>query len=317
MSGHIVILDPIADRTFARMQPFVPPGFTFARGTDRSEAHLQAIIAEADFAISGQIAVPGAVLRAARKLKLLHKWGVGTDNFDLAAARELGITVARTTGSNAIPVAEMTMGLMIATLRHLAWAHTELQQGRWQGGRLPGDSYMLSGKTVGIVGFGATGQAVARLLAGFGCTLLYSAPRRQAEEHGAAHVPLDELLARADVVSLHCPLNDATRGLIGAAALGRMKRSAVLINVARGGVVIEDDLVAALKAGTIHGAATDVFAVEPAPADHPLLHLPNCVVTPHIAAASADTFVPTMRQMFGNIERAARGEPVPERDLVR
>ncbi len=320
MTGHIVILDQIGDRTFARMTALLPPGFTLARATDRSEDHLRAIIAEADYAISGQIAVPGSLLQAARKLKLLHKWGVGTDNLDVAAAAALGIPVARTTGSNSVPVAEFTIGLTLATLRHLAWAHAELAQGRWRGGQLPGDSFLLSGKTVGVVGFGAIGRAVARLMRGFGCPVLYAAPRRlgaaEEAELGVAHASVPDLLAGSDVVCLHCPLNDATRGLIDAAALARMKRTAVLINVARGGVVVEADLEAALRAGTILGAATDVFEVEPAPSDHPLLHLPNCVVTPHIAAASADTFEPTMRQMFGNFERVARGEPPAARDLV-
>ncbi len=320
MTHSIVILDAIADRTFERMTALLSPGFTLARGTERSEAHLQSIIADADFAISGQIAVPGSVLRAAKRLKLLHKWGVGTDNFDLPAARALGVPVARTTGSNSVPVAEFTLGLMIATLRHLAWAHAELQNGHWRGGRLPGDAFMLSGKTVGIVGFGAIGRAVAKLLAGFGCTILYSTPRRidPAEEAtlGVAYASLEDLLGVSDVVSLHCPLTESTRNMIDAPALARMKRTAVLINVARGGVVVEADLVAALQTGVIHGAATDVFDVEPPPPDHPLLHLPNCVVTPHIAAGCADTFVPTIRQMFSNFERVARGEPVPERDRV-
>ncbi len=320
MSQHIVVLDAVGERTAARMTALLPPGFTLSHATEGGEAHLRAIIAEADYAISGQVAVSGAVLRAAKQLRLLHKWGVGTDNLDLAAAAALGIAVARTTGSNAVPVAEFTLGLVIATLRHLAWAHEELRRGRWQGGRLPGDSFLLSGKTVGLVGFGATGQAMARLLRGFGCPVLYAALRRRdAEleaELGAAHASLPELLAGSDVVCLHCPLTQATRGLIDAAALARMKRTAVLVNVARGGVVVEADLAAALRDGTIGGAATDVFAQEPPPLDHPLLHLPNCLVTPHIAAASADTFGPTMRQMFGNIERVARGEAVPAKDLV-
>ena len=320
MTEAIVILDPIADRTFERIAALLPAGFKLSRATERGEAHLQSIIADADYAISGQVAVPGSVLRAARRLKLLHKWGVGTDNFDLAAARELGIPVARTTGSNSQAVAEFTLGLTIATLRHLAWAHAELRGGTWQGGHLPGDAFLLSGKTVGIVGFGAIGRAVCRLLGGFGCEVLYATPRRlpvgEEAALGVAYAGLEELLAQADVVSLHCPLNDATRGMIDAAALARMKRSAVLINVARGGIVVEADLAAALRDGVIHGAATDVFAEEPPPADHPLLHLANCVVTPHIAAASANTFVPTIRQMFGNIERVARGEPVAARDLV-
>ena len=118
------------------------------------------------------------------------------------------------------------------------------------------------------------------------------------------------------MVCLHCPLTEQTRGLIDAAALAKMKRSAVLINVARGGVVVEEDLAAALRARTIHGAATDVFAEEPPPPDHPLLHLQTCGVTPHIAAGGADTFVPTVQQMFDNFARVDRGEPVPDRDRV-
>jgi D-3-phosphoglycerate dehydrogenase len=320
MTGHIVVLDPVAGRTFARMSALLPPGFTMSHGTERSEAHLQSIIAGADYAISGQIAVPAAVLGAAKRLKLLHKWGVGTDNLDLAAAKALGIKVARTTGSNSVPVAEFTLGLMIATLRHLAWAHAELQAGHWRGGHLPGDAYQLSGKTVGIVGFGAIGRTVARLLQGFACPVLYHTPRRldPAEEAalGVSYATMPELLAAADVVSLHCPLTEQTTGLIDAAALVQMKRSAVLINVARGGVVIEADLADALRRHVIHGAATDVFATEPVPPDNPLLHLPNCIVTPHIAAGCADTFEPTIRQMFDNFARVGRGEPVPARDLV-
>ncbi len=319
-NGHIVLLDAVGERTAARMRALLPAGFILSHATEGGEAHLQAIIADADYAISGQVAVSGAMLRAAKRLRLLHKWGVGTDNLDLAAAAALSIPVARTTGSNAVPVAEFTIGLIIATLRHLAWAHAELRGGAWQGGRLPGDSYLLSGKTVGLVGFGAIGQATARLLRGFGCPMLYAAPHRKEAaveaELGVAYASLDDLLAASDVVCLHCPLTATTRNLIDAAALARMKRNAVLVNVARGGVVVEADLAAALRDGTIHGAATDVFAQEPPPPGHPLLHLPNCLVTPHIAAASADTFEPTMRQMFGNIERVSRGEPVLARDLV-
>ena len=320
MSGHIVVLDSISERVFGRMSALLSPGFTLSHGTDRSEAHLQSIIAEADYAISGQIAVPGSVLKAAKRLRLLHKWGVGTDNLDLVAAKALGIQVARTTGSNSVPVGEFTLALTLATLRHLAWAHEELRQGHWRGGRLPGDAYILSGKTVGVIGFGAIGRVAARLFRGFGCTVLYQTPRRldpaEEAELGVSYASLAEVLARADVVTLHCPLTEQTRGLIDKAALLQMKRTAVLINVARGGVVVEADLAAALQDGVIHGAATDVYAEEPVPPDNPLLHLSNCVVTPHIAAGSIDTFEPTIRQMFGNFERVARGEPVPARDLV-
>jgi phosphoglycerate dehydrogenase-like enzyme len=130
----VVVLDPITPATADRLRGLLPPGLVLTHGSARDEAHLQSIIAEADYAISGQIGVSGAVLEAARRLKLLHKWGVGVDNLDLDAARRLGIKVARTTGSNAVPVAELTLGLMISTLRSLSHSAAELGQGRWVGG---------------------------------------------------------------------------------------------------------------------------------------------------------------------------------------
>ena len=317
---RILVLDPIAPGTAARLRALLPEGFVLDHATARGDTHLQAIIADADFAISGQVGVTGDVLRAAKRLRLLHKWGVGVDNLDLVTAAERGIKVARTTGSNALPVAEFTIGLILAALRHSAHAHARLQQGEWIGGRVPRDAFTLSGKTVGIVGFGAIGQRLARLLSGFGCTLLYSkrTPLSADEEAalGARHAALDELLAASDVVTLHCPLTPQTAGLIDAAALARMKRTAVLVNVARGGVVVENDLVAALRAGTLHAAAMDVFDIEPLPADSPLIGLDNLVLTPHLAAVTADTFAPTVLQMFGNIQRFARGEPLPSSDVV-
>jgi phosphoglycerate dehydrogenase-like enzyme len=320
MSHRIVVLDAIAPLTAERMTALLPDGFTLDYARARGEDVMRTLIADADFAISGQVDVTRGVMAAGTRLKLLHKWGVGTDNFDLAAARELGIKVARTTGSNAVPVAEFTIGLMLATLRHLAYAHAELREGRWKGGRLPSDAYMLSKKTVGIIGFGAIGRQVTKKLQGFECRVLYNTPRRlsPADEAviGVAYADLPALLAESDVVSLHCPLTDTTRGMIDRAALSAMKKTAILVNVARGGVVVEADLLWALQNGVIHGAATDVFEKEPAPAENPLLSLPNMVVTPHIAAGAADNFANTIGQMFRNIACVARGEPVPPSDLV-
>ncbi len=319
MTETIVVLDPLTETSADRLRALLPPGLVLTHGRARGDAHLCEIIAEAEYAISGQVAVSGAVLRAARRLKLLHKWGVGVDNFDLEAARACGIKVARTTGSNAVPVAEFTIGLMLATLRHMAFGHAELQRGEWRGGRMR-DAFMLSGKTVGLVGFGAIGKTVARLLAGFGCTILYNKPHplTAAEDKalGVAYAELPDLLARADVVSLHCPMTQATAGLIDKAALARMKPTAILVNVARGGVVIEDDLVHALRGGVIHAAASDVFETEPLPANSPLLGIENLMITPHLAAMAADNFTKTVNQMFANIARAARGEPIPAQDLV-
>ncbi len=321
MTETIVVLDPLTPERAERLRALLPPGFVLTHGTERGDAHLKQIIAEADYAISGQVGVSGDVLRAATRLKLLHKWGVGVDNLDTEAARQCGIAVARTTGSNAVPVAEFTLGLTLSALRFISYGNAELKRGEWRGGgRLPGETFMLSGKTVGIIGFGAIGQALAKLLRGFGCTILYTKRQRltatEEASHGVSYASLTDILAQADVVSLNCPLTPETTGLIDKAALAQMKPSAVLINVARGGVVVESDLIEALQTRRIAGAAMDVFSVEPLPADSPLLTLDNLVVTPHLAALAADNFDKTVLQMYGNIARVSRGEPVQPQDRV-
>ena len=319
MTETIVVLDAISETVADRLRALLPEGFALTHATALGDDHLTDIVAQADYAISGQVAVGGAVLRAAKRLKLLHKWGVGVDNLDIDTARELGVKVARTTGSNATAVAEFTIGLMICALRHIPHGHFDLQQGKWRNwrGQTP---FLLSGKMVGLVGFGAIGKAVARLLSGFGCTILYHKPHRLSDDEeaqlGVTFAELPDLLARADAVSLHCPLTPATAGLIDRAALTAMKSTAVLINVARGGVVAEDDLAWALSAGVIHSAAVDVYEIEPLPADSPLLHLDNLTLTPHLGAMAADTFEPTVRRMFANIARVSCGEPLPALDAV-
>ncbi|MGI9478518.1 MAG: 2-hydroxyacid dehydrogenase [Hyphomicrobiaceae bacterium] len=321
MPHKIVLLDNTAPAQAERLRSLLPSGFELSHGTARGEDHLKDIIRHADFAISAQVAVTGEILRAAPRLKLLHKWGVGVDNFDVDAARSLGIKVARTTGSNALPVAEFTIGLMIATLRFQALGHERLRQGRWMAfNELPGPALCISGSTVGIVGFGAIGQTVARLVKGFGCRVLYNKrsrlPAEEEQALGAEFAEMPELLANADIVSLNCPLTPETTDLINTESIARMKPSAVLVNVARGGVVNEDDLALALRNRTIRGAAMDVYSVEPLPSDSALLGLDNIVLTPHLAAATADTFEPTVRRMFENIALVSRGEPLPPQDEV-
>lgn len=209
---------------------------------------------------------------------------------------------------------------MISALRYIGYGHAELKKGHWSTGSLPGETFMLSGKTVGIVGFGAIGQNVAKLLKGFGCTILYTKrqPLDAAEEAalGVRYATMAEILAQADIVSLHCPLTPETTNLIDTKALAAMKPTAILVNVARGGVVNEAELVVALRNRVIAGAAMDVYAIEPLPADSDLLTLDNLVVTPHLAAMAADNFAPTVSRMFANIAQVSRGEPVPPKDLV-
>jgi D-3-phosphoglycerate dehydrogenase len=322
MTEKIVVLDMIAPARADKLRALLPPGMILSHCVERGDEHMKEIIADADYAIAGQVAVSGDVLRAAGKLKLLHKWGVGVDNLDLEAARELGVKVARTTGSNAIPVAEFTLGLALAALRAIAFGNAELKKGRWRGmGGLPISTLTLTGKTFGIIGFGAIGRNVARILKGFSCTVLYNKRARLTPQDeadlGVSYATVADLLARSDVVSLNCPLTPETQGLIDRASLQTMKPSAVLVNVARGGVVVEDDLVWALQNRIIGAAAMDVFETEPLPSDSPLLQqLDNLVVTPHLAAIAADNFEPTVRQMFSNIARVSRGDPVPAADSV-
>lgn len=321
MTYTVVLLDMTAPERAETLRRLLPPGFVLTHGTARGDEHMKEIIRDADFAISGQVPVSGDVFKAAQRLKLLHKWGVGVDNIDTATAKSLGIKVARTTGSNAVPVAEFTLGLMLATIRFQALGHERLRQGKWMAfNQMPGETFCINGKTVGLIGFGAIGQAVARRLAGFDCKVLYNkrTPLPAAEEAalGVCFASTKDILANADIVSLHCPLTAATTNLIDKAALASMKRSAVLINVARGGVVVEADLAEALRNRTIRGAAMDVYSIEPLPGDSELLGLDNIVVTPHLAAATADTFEPTVRRMFDNMLHVTRGEPVPPKDLV-
>ncbi|MGL4636629.1 MAG: 2-hydroxyacid dehydrogenase [Beijerinckiaceae bacterium] len=320
-SFSIVLLDKIPEARATQLRALLPTGFTLTCATESTEAHRMALIRNADFAITGQVEVSAAVLNAATRLKLLHKWGVGVDNIDLEITRQRGIRVARTTGSNALPVAEFTIGLMLSALRCLPYGHHKLKHGQWHGpGMLPTQTMLLSGKTVGIVGLGAIGTAVAKLLRGFGCRIVYS-KRQPLSAHdeealGVQHVPLQSLLREADVVSLHCPLTRETTNLIDRTALASMKPTAVLVNVARGGVVVEHDLYEALKTRVILAAAMDVFSIEPLPTDSPLLTLDNLVVTPHLAAVTADTFEPTVRRMFETIRLVSEGQAIPEKDRV-
>lgn len=321
MTLRIVLLDMGTEKRAQQMRALLPEGFSFDYGTGSGEEAMMEIIRDADFAIAGQVAVNAAVLGAARKLKLLHKWGVGVDNIDVDAARRLGIRVARTTGSNAVAVAEFSLAMILMALRFPAYGHHKLMGGEWRGpSRLPGEAFLLSGKTVGIIGLGAIGQNLARLLQSFGCRVLYAKrtrlPVEEEQALGVIPATIDEIIAQADVISLNCPLTPETANLFDAAAFARMKPHAVLVNAARGGVVVEADLADALRRKVISGAAMDVFSVEPLPPDSPLIGIDNLTLTPHLAASTADTFEPTVRRMFANMERVAKGEPIPERDVV-
>jgi phosphoglycerate dehydrogenase-like enzyme len=328
MTETILILQPVAaelrDIIVAELRDMgaaeLPPGLVASFTGSAETAELKAKLADADYVVFWDVGLPAELLHAAPRLKLAHKWGVGVENIDLDVARARGVQVARTPGSNAVPVAEFAVGLMIAIGRRIVTAHNSMAEGRWAKNEIWRRSIMLSGKTVGIVGLGAIGKEVARRLTGFGCTVLYNTrtPLPQAEEiaRGVAHRNLEDLLVQSDFVCLCCPLTPQTRGMIAAAQLATMKPGSILVNVARGGIVQEADLIAALRDGPLAGAAIDVFEPEPPDPANPLLHMDNVIVTPHCASTAFENSAKGIRQWLANIGRVARGEALPETDRV-
>jgi len=261
--------------------------------------------------------VDDALLDAAGpSLRVVSNYAVGVDNIDIAACGRRGIAVGNTPGALTETTADLAWALMLAASRRVAEGDRYVRAGNW---RTWGPMLLLGsdvhGSTLGIVGFGRIGQAVARRAAGFGMTVLYHSRGRAAAsveaELGATWAGLDELLARSDIVTLHVSLTTETRGLIDATALARMKPTAVLVNTARGPVVDAVALATALGRGVIAAAALDVTDPEPIAVDDPLLSLENCLVVPHIASASRATRGRMAAMAAANLLAGVRGEPLP------
>ncbi len=251
-----------------------------------SESDLASIIDRYDaIVIRSATKLTAGLIEAGANLKVIGRAGVGVDNVDVEAATRRGIVVANAPESNIVSAAEHTVGLLVALARNIPQAHAALMDGRWE--RSSWGGVELAEKTLGILGYGRIGQQVARRALGLQMRVVAYDPFVSADrfrEAGVESDTLDGVLARADFVTLHLPLNDETRGVIGTAALARMKQSARLINAARGELVDEGALDQALRAGTIAGAALDVFPQEPY--SGPLLGAPNLIVTPHLAAST-------------------------------
>jgi D-3-phosphoglycerate dehydrogenase len=239
--------------------------------------------------VRSQVQVDAAAISAGARLKVVGRAGVGVDNIDVASATAAGIAVVNAPTANTLAAAEHTMALILALARRVAAADASVRRGEWRRADFMGTE--LGGKTLGIVGLGRVGLAVADRAQAFAMSLLGSDPVVSAEAaatYGVRLVDVEELLAESDVVTLHVPLVPATRGLLDAARLARMKRGALLVNVARGGVVDEAALANALVSGQLGGAAIDVFEREPLVANSPLLSAPNTVLTPHLGASTAE-----------------------------
>jgi phosphoglycerate dehydrogenase-like enzyme len=316
MAHNVAFLDVMDPKVQAEIRSVLPSGFAIQFGERGDRAEQMAMVGDADFILAA-VAVDAEMIRAAPKLKLLHKWGIGVDKFDLDAAR---IPVAITAGANAGAVSEHTVMLMLATYRCLSLADRKLRDGIWMRPQIRGQAYQLSGKTVGILGFGNVGRMVAHRLAGFDVTILYHdirrADRPTEKSLRATPVSLDELLERSDVLSVHVPLTKVTRDIINAATIAKMKTGAILVNAARGEVVDEPALYDALVSGKLRGAGLDVFAKEPADPNNPLFKLDQVVVTPHIAGSAIDLVADIARHAFTNMQSVLDGNPLPSSDVI-
>jgi len=224
------------------------------------------------------------------KLRAIARAGAGTDTIDVAAATRKGIVVMNTPGGNTVSAAEHTVALMFALARHVAAGDATLRAGKWDRNKFMG--VQLAGKTLGIIGFGRIGREVAQRALGIGMSVLafdpMITPEKMADLGYTPAASIADMLPKVDFLTLHTPMTAETKGLIGAAELGQMKKSARVLNVARGGIIDEAALASALKGGTIAGAGVDVFSTEPPAADNPLLTAPNVVLTPHLGASTVE-----------------------------
>lgn len=255
-------------------------------------------LAEAVQAADGVIVRSGTritaeLLQAPGKLRAVVRAGVGVDNIDVAAATRQGIVVMNTPGGNTVSTAEHTLTLLMAMSRHVPAADASLHGGKWERNKFVGAQ--LAGKTLGIVGLGRIGREIARRAMGLDMKVVgfdpFMAPDKAAQLGIEAVAGLDELLPRCDYLTVHTPLTDETRHLIDGRRLGLLKQGARVLNCARGGIIDETALAKAIESGHLAGAALDVFVEEPPPADHPLLRLPNVVVTPHLGASTVEAQV--------------------------
>jgi len=225
------------------------------------------------------------LLEKATALKLVIRAGEGVDNIDVKHANSKGVKVANTPGANSNSAAEHAISLMFTVLRKTAWAHASMLKGEWEKTKFNGNE--MAGKAVGFVGFGRIGQIVAKRLSGFDIKVLFADPFVKTSELSyAKSATLDDVFKNSDIITIHTPLMDATRNMVTGNYLRMMKKTAVLVNAARGGIVNEEDLYACLKEGQIRGAGFDVFATEPLPKDSKLLTLENLVLTPHLGAST-------------------------------
>lgn len=311
--SKIVIMESLgisAEELAARKAPFEAQGHVFVdypKTTDSAKLIEEA--KDADAMILANMPMPADVLRKCDKLKFIDVAFTGVDHVGLDAAKEKNIAVSNASGYSNEAVSELVIGTTLSLTRNLRSVEDRCREGKDKTGLV---GWEIKGKTVGIIGLGKIGTRTAELFHAFGATVLaQSRTHHDSIAEYIEQVTQEELLRRSDIVVLHCPLNDSTRGMINAEKLAMMKPTALLVNVARGPVVVEKDLAAALENGVIAGAAIDVFDKEP-PLDtaSPILHAPNCLVTPHVAFATQQSMSLRAEIVFDNLAKWMEGHQI-------
>ena len=273
---------------------------------------LLAIIPEFDAIIVRSASkVTAEVIAAAKNLKIIGRAGVGVDNIDVAAATARGIIVINSPGGNTIAATEHTMAMMLAMSRNIPIANETMQQGEWNRKKYVGVE--LRGKTLGVIGMGRIGSGVAKRALAFDMNVIGYDPyinEERAQAMGVTIGTLEDVITKADFITVHMPLTPDTKGMLNKDNMKRMKKGVRLVNCARGGIIDEQDLADAVKAGIVAGAAIDVFTSEPIPADHPLIGLPGVVLTPHLGASTVEAQIGVSVDVAQGIKAALHGEPV-------
>jgi len=284
--------------------------FTAAQCTTEEELIDQ--LSEMDYLISQYAPITARVIDKFDRCRVISRYGVGVDNIDLDAAAAAGIAVCNVPDYCIDEVADHALALLLDLTRRIFPAALDVRAGGW---KFPAadvsEVKVLKELTVGLFGCGRIGNAVAKRLMGFGCRVLAYDPYvddDQLNSSGVQATGLEELLAESDVVSLHCPSNAETRGIVNAEMFGKMKPGSLLVNVSRGDIVVTEDLIQVIQSGHLAGAGLDVTSPEPLPAGHPLAALENVVITPHFAAASKKAIFELRRRTAGAIAAAIRGE---------
>ena len=265
--------------------------------------------------IRGYTQLNRKILASCPKLKLISIWGAGTDNVDLKAARELGMTVSNTPGSNATAVAEHTIAILLALSRRIPWLHGEVLSGKWPRGEM----VQLSGKVMGLIGLGAIGKKVAKIARALGMEVLvwtFHPSIKRAEESDVEFVSKEDLLTKSDVVSLHLRLSDETRGFVKKEDFDLMKSTAFIINTARAGLIEPGALYDAILSKRIAGAALDVFDIEPLPPRDPITSLPNVLFTPHNGGMTPESIMNGLMMAVDNVETFLAGQQINPYCLV-